>query len=201
MSKEKIIYPDTVNADLTAQRYKEIIGRASKKEKEALYLLSSHSRFIGRAAISDPGLIDSVLSGNFLKNRKKLADYNSELQVIVNESSGEDDLGSRLRIYKYREFARVIYKDVALKTDFIPILEELSDLAESIINAVCTYYIDSLETRKHGQFFVLAMGKLGGRLLNLSSDVDLIYVFREKKGSDCFFKLSEKITKMIIIVF
>ena len=88
MSKEKIIYPDTVNADLTAQRYKEIKGKTSKKEKDALYLLSSHSRFIGRAAISDTGLVDSVLSSNFLKNRKELADYNSELEVIINGSSG-----------------------------------------------------------------------------------------------------------------
>ena len=57
-----------------------------------------------------------------------------------------------------------------------------------------------MDTGKYGQFFILAMGKLGGRLLNLSSDVDLIYVFKEKKETDCFFKLAEKITKTISAV-
>lgn len=197
MSKEKIVYPDRVNADLAVERYKEINGRIGKKEKDILYLLSSHSKFIGRAALSDPGLIGAATSGNFLKKKKELSDYNAELVDIQNASTGEEDFGSSLRIYKYREFARILYKDIALKTDFISILEELSDLAEAIINSVCIYFEKSLETEKYGSFFILAMGKLGGRLLNLSSDVDLIYIFKEKKESECFFKLAEKITKVI----
>lgn len=197
MSKNKTVFPDTVNADLALERYGEINGKKSKKEKDILYLLSSHSRFIGRSAISDPGLITSVSSSNFLKKKKVLKDFNLELTDILNKSAGEEDFGSRLRTYKYREFARILYKDISLKTDFIVILEELSDLAEAIINAVCIYFENSLDTKKHGSFFILAMGKLGGRLLNLSSDVDLIYVFREKKETDCFFKLAEKITKTI----
>jgi glutamate-ammonia-ligase adenylyltransferase len=197
LAKEKIIYPDTVNADLAVERYKEINRRIGKKEKDILYLLSSHSRFIGRVSLSDPGLVAYVTSGNFQKKKKELPDYNDELAKILNESTGEEDFGSRLRIYKYREFARIIYKDIALKTDFISILEELSDLAEAIINVVYLYFEKNLETKKYGHFFILAMGKLGGRLLNLSSDVDLIYIFKEKKDYDCFFKLAEKITKTI----
>jgi len=197
LSKKNNIFPDTVNADLALERYSEINGRTGKKEKEILYLLSSHSRFAGRAALSDPGMIASITSANFLKKKKELNDYNQDLIDIINNSEGEEDFGSRLRIYKYREFARILYKDISLKTDFISILEELSDLAESIINAVCVYFEKSLDTKKHGSFFILAMGKLGGRLLNLSSDVDLIYVFSQKKETDCFFKLAEKITRSI----
>lgn len=197
MSKEKIIYPDTVNADLTVERYREINGRISKKEKDILYLLSSYSKFIGRTALSDPGLISALTSGTFLKKKKELTDYNAELLFILENTAGEEDFGSRLRTYKYREFARILYKDITIKTDFISILEELSDLAEAIVNIVYIYFELSLETKKYGRFFILAMGKLGGRLLNLSSDVDLIYIFKEKKNNDCFFKLAEKITKTI----
>ena len=197
MSKEKTIFPDTISADVALQRYLEVNGKLNKKNKDILYLLSSHSKFIGRAALGDKGLVESVSESGFLKKKKELMDYKAELMQIAGQSEGEDDLGSRLRIYKYREFARIIYKDVSLKTDFFIILQELSDLAEAIIDSVCTYYERNLETQKYGEFFILAMGKLGGRLLNLSSDVDLIYVFREKKETDCFFKLSEKITKTI----
>ncbi len=200
MAKEKIIFPDTVTADLILQRYLEVNGKLNKKAKDILYLLSSHSKFIGRAAIADEGLVASLESGGFLREKKELKDYNSDLLHIKNQSEGEDDLGSRLRMYKYREFARIIYKDVSLKTDFFIILEELSDLAEAIIDCVCTYFMKDLGSDKYGKFFILAMGKLGGRLLNLSSDVDLIYVFKEKKGTDCFFKLAEKITKTISAV-
>ena len=197
MSKVNTIFPDTVNAELAVERYGEINGRISKKEKDILYLLSSHSRFIGQAALSDPGLIALLTTGSFLKKKKELTDYNAELIDILNNSAGEDEFGCRLRIYKYREFARILYKDISLKASFITILEELSDLAEAIINTVYLYFEKSLDTKKHGRFFILAMGKLGGRLLNLSSDVDLVYVFKEKKETDCFFKLAEKITKTI----
>ena len=197
MSKQKIIYPDTVNADLTVERYKGIYGRITKKEKDILYLLASYSKFIGRAALSDRDLIRNLSSGVFLKKKKELKNYNDDLKLILENSVSEEDFGSRLRTYKYREFARIIFKDITLKTDFISIMEELSDLAEAIIDIVYSYFEKIMETQKYGRFFILAMGKLGGRLLNLSSDVDLIYIFDQKKDSDCFFNLAEKITKTI----
>jgi len=197
LSKEKTIYPDTVTADLTVQRYMEFNGKLNKKEKDFLYLLSSHSRFIGRAAVSDPGLLENLSSSGFIGKKKELIDHTNELQIVLNDTAGEQDLGNKLRIYKYREFTRIIYRDIAINKNFITVLQELSDLAEAIIQTVYKYYEKELESRKFGKFFILAMGKLGGRLLNLSSDVDLIYVFKEKKDTDCFFKLAEKITKTI----
>ena len=49
-------------------------------------------------------------------------------------------------------------------------------------------------------FVVLAMGKFGGRELNLSSDIDLIYLYRVDSDPDPFFKLAEKITKSLSAV-
>ena len=60
MSKEKTIFPDTVSADVALQRYLEVNGKLNKKNKDILYLLSSHSKFIGRAALGDKGLVESV---------------------------------------------------------------------------------------------------------------------------------------------
>jgi glutamate-ammonia-ligase adenylyltransferase len=175
----------------------EFNGKLSKKEKNILYLLSSHSRFIGRAAVSDRGLIENLSHTGFVRKKKELIDYKNELHIVLNEAAGEQDLGNKLRKYKYREFARIIYKDIVTNENFITVLQELSDLAEAIIHTVYKFYEKELEIKQFGKFFILAMGKLGGRLLNLSSDVDLVYLFKEKKDTDCFFKLAEKITKTI----
>jgi len=68
--KDKTIYPDTVTADLIVQRYMEFNGKLNKKEKNILYLLSSHSRFIGRAAVSDRCLIENLSYPGYIEKKK-----------------------------------------------------------------------------------------------------------------------------------
>ena len=199
MSKAAI-YPDKEAAKHCVDRYVELNGKISKRNREILYLLSSYSRFLGRASISDPGLIPNLVGNGFLKSEKTLESFKQETRNKLDETGNEEYLAISLRIYKYREFARIIYKDILNLSDFLVVLKELSALSEAIIDAVYRFYANEMGIDKHGSFFVLAMGKLGGKLLNLSSDVDLIYIFEEKKDSEVFFKLAEKITKTLSLV-
>jgi len=57
---------------------------------------------------------------------------------------------------------------------------KLSDLADVVIEAIADTTINEFQ-KKHGEipssFFICAMGKLGGRELTFSSDLDLVFIY------------------------
>lgn len=106
-------------------------------------------------------------------------------------ASVEDEPGLQraLRGFRRREMVRIIWRDLAGWADLEETLEALSELADQCIGAA----LERLEawTRaelgvpcdsegREQRLLVLAMGKLGARELNLSSDIDLIFAFPER---------------------
>ena len=88
-----------------------------------------------------------------------------------------------LRHYRHRKLVEIIYLDVVLGKPLPQILKYLSDLADLLIGQALTACEKQLAD-KHGhpldsngepmQLNIIAMGKLGGKELNFSSDIDLI---------------------------
>lgn len=74
-----------------------------------------------------------------------------------------------LRRFKRREMLRVALADTAGAADASEVGESLSDLADACLEA-------ALEDRTLESFAVIGMGKLGGRELNYSSDIDVMFV-------------------------
>jgi glutamate-ammonia-ligase adenylyltransferase len=83
-----------------------------------------------------------------------------------------------------RMFVRVAVADLLDRIDVAGTARAMSALADECIRTALGLATHFLGTRAGdvGQFCVLAMGKLGARELNLSSDVDLIYL-HESAGS------------------
>ena len=96
------------------------------------------------------------------------------------------DLKRDLRRYRHRKLIEIIYRDLVAADPLETTLRRLSDLAEQIIAAALEACNRHLAAR-HGQpqdadgnamqLDIIAMGKLGGRELNFSSDIDLICCF------------------------
>jgi glutamate-ammonia-ligase adenylyltransferase len=108
-----------------------------------------------------------------------------------------------LRLWKNREMTRIALRDVA---DVAPLEEttaELSHVAEICIRRVFDHWNAQLRQRygsPNAEFAIVAMGKLGGRELNYSSDVDLIFLYSEEgqltphfSHHEFFNRLAEKI--------
>ena len=108
-----------------------------------------------------------------------------------------------LRSWKNREMTRIALREVA---DVAPLEEttaELSNVAEICIRRVFDHWNAQLRQRygsPSAEFAILAMGKLGGRELNYSSDVDLIFLYSEEgqltphfSYHEFFNRLAEKI--------
>src|SRR6476661_705386 len=86
--------------------------------------------------------------------------------------SRDDDEGAlkrRLRRLRQRVLLREMARDLENAADLAEVCDTMSALAESSIGAA----LDWLGER---ELIVVAMGKLGGRELNVSSDIDLVFV-------------------------
>lgn len=89
----------------------------------------------------------------------------------------------RLRIWKGREMLRIALREVADVASLEETTAELSQVAEICVSQVLEHWDKELRQRlgsPDADFAVLAMGKLGGRELNHSSDIDVIFVYSEE---------------------
>jgi [glutamine synthetase] adenylyltransferase / [glutamine synthetase]-adenylyl-L-tyrosine phosphorylase len=93
-----------------------------------------------------------------------------------------------LRQFRRREMVRIIWRDLAGWAELPETLEDLSELADVCIQQTLDllhiWSCAELGTPRASdgrelRLIVLAMGKLGARELNLSSDIDLIFAFAQ----------------------
>lgn len=130
----------------------------------ALPQLLGASRFLARRMRNHPEWIDG-LSG-------------TPPDAPSSEPIGPD--WDAIRLAKYRGLLRIAARDL-LGRPFEASLGELSDLADRCLVAAlgCAAAETGCEPPA-----LLALGKLGGRELNFSSDVDLLFVYELHEGSD-----------------
>ncbi|MDQ2919190.1 MAG: hypothetical protein M3R10_04850, partial [Verrucomicrobiota bacterium] len=105
----------------------------------------------------------------------------ADLQV-PNESSIASQNFRALRIWKGREMLRIALREVAEVATLEETTAELSQLAEICVEKVLEHWEAELANRlgqPTSQFAILGLGKLGGRELNHSSDIDVIFLYSE----------------------
>src|SRR5690348_17071667 len=108
-----------------------------------------------------------------------------------------------LRRWKNQEMTRIALRELTEMADLEETTGELSQVAEICIREVFAHWNSKLRQTlgsPAAEFAVLALGKLGGRELNHSSDVDLIFLYTEEgevssrlSNHQWFSRLSEKI--------
>ena len=88
-----------------------------------------------------------------------------------------------LRLWKAREMTRIAVREIAEVSSLEDTTAELSCLAGVCLETVYDECDTRLRTRlgePHTEFTVFGLGKLGGRELNHSSDIDLMFVYGEE---------------------
>jgi len=103
-------------------------------------------------------------------------------------ASGEpiENVKADIRRLRHRYFLQVLWREFAGLASLDETLHALSALAEHLLQA-CAQYAENTMQRRFGQvldehgenvsIIILGMGKLGGRELNFSSDIDLIFLY------------------------
>jgi [glutamine synthetase] adenylyltransferase / [glutamine synthetase]-adenylyl-L-tyrosine phosphorylase len=125
------------------------------------------------------------------------------------------DTARVLREWRRREMLRIAWRDIAGRATVRETLVELSDFADASIRAAAAAARAHLQAvfgtprDSDGQevpLIVLGMGKLGGRELNFSSDIDLVFLFplagqtdgpREIENEEYFNRLGRELIRLL----
>jgi glutamate-ammonia-ligase adenylyltransferase len=108
---------------------------------------------------------------------------------LAQQAAGdENELKRTLRRLRQQVMLRVLLRDLAGRAPLAEVVTSMSDLAELSLGYALRHLSQWLEAQ-HGtptangrrqELVVVGMGKLGGRELNVSSDIDLIFVYPEE---------------------
>src|SRR5882672_10638928 len=132
--------------------------------------LASVSRYAGRVLAARPEL-GAELAAPAPFTRAQMA------QAL--EGAKRDDEAAfkrRLRRLRERVLLRAMARDLVARAPLDEVCAAMSDLAELSFAA-------ALEWLNAGDLVVVGMGKLGGRELNVSSDVDVIFLHPDAEGA------------------
>ena len=125
----------------------------------------------------------------WLKSPPTFADcdnYSQRLAIILNDVIDEDGLYRNLRYFRYQEMAKLSFCQSLNLATVEQIFIQLSELAEALIigarnwlyQKACEEMGTPLDDNGYPQqLYILGMGKLGGKELNFSSDIDLIFTY------------------------
>lgn len=205
----------------------KIFSEAVKNIK-TLSLLFSGSQYLSDILIKTPSYITWLLNPEIIeKTRFKDKMYDDISRRFYNSADYKEKMAI-LRRFRNMEFLRIGLRDLARKADTAETMEDLSNVAdvclqiayeycsgELIKKCGVSYFEDMDGTKNTCEFTILGMGKLGGKELNFSSDIDILYIYSSDKGStdgirssegriegritnhEYYVQLSRMITKMI----
>ncbi len=162
------------------------LSELAPRELRALLQLLGGSTYLGDILIRAGDAWGRTFAEAIHTRGKAHARHSEDFGALARDDTPRD-LHARLRRYKRREFLRIGARDL---TGLAPVEEttaELSTLADFTLDTAYRFCRADLE-RRHGRvrvpgtsrrnrFVILGMGKLGGKELNFSSDIDLIYLY------------------------
>ena len=134
-------------------------------------------------------------------------DYDAELDTLLATCTDTTSKIDGIKRFRRREYLGVAARDLLGETDMTGATRQLSTLADVVVHAVLRLLREDLRvaTRRGvvpGRFAVIGMGKLGGRELNYSSDIDLVYVYEPADPDapadhEFFHRLARRLTKAL----
>jgi len=182
-----------------------------------LLTLASYSPLLATTVLQNPEYIPWLSrerADTKVRSKEGLLESLSRFSLLHNDVSANVMLAR----FRRRELLRIYLRDIRRLATISEITEELSNLADAIIEFALRLAQQELENRfgvplvsdERGRsspatFCVVALGKLGSKELNYSSDIDLLFIYsHEGSTSDIgtsgsitnrefFIKLAEKV--------
>lgn len=152
----------------------------------ALAITHQASRYAERTLAHDASLIDDLRAhGNTPLSPQAVRD----LARSMVRADSADALHTSLRQLRRRVLMRIIFRDLTGRADLGEVLAAISTLADVAIETAVSFHqravadefglASAMREDARGQLLVVGMGKLGARELNVSSDIDLIFIHAE----------------------
>ncbi len=162
-----------------------------RRMAQLLVLLGS-SPFLTNIICRDPGSFAEIFVERAIDRTRNEAEMLAALRERVPAGIDFPGLFPLLRRFKYREMLRIAARDLSGLAPLEEVTRELSALAAAALQVACEESRRLLvgehgtpliaESGEEAELTVFGMGKFGGRELNFSSDIDLIYFYSSDKG-------------------
>lgn len=133
----------------------------------ALIAIVCASRALTTAVMNDAAVLEPLRDEQTLRSERSAEEFLAGSQLVV---GGDQDPEVALRRWKRREMVRIAARDLLGYADLPSVARELAALADTCL------HVALLIAEPKTAFAIVGMGKLGGRELNYSSDVDVLFV-------------------------
>jgi len=169
----------------------EKIYRQPVRLSQLLNLLGS-SPFLTNIICRDPAAFTNLFIAAEIDLVRSEAGMITALRAEMPADIGFQGLFQLLRRFKYREMLRIAARDLGGLAPLEEVTAELSALAAATLQIACET-TRAVLIAEHGiplitddgseaELTIFGMGKFGGRELNFSSDIDLIYFYTSDQG-------------------
>ena len=146
-----------------------------------LITLFADSQFLTDLFLRRPELIDTLIRVDLTRVEKRKSEMLRELRAALAESADIEAKLNVIRRFKTEEFIRIGLHDLGASIELVPVLQQLSRLAEACLQAALDVTLAELTEKfgavPNGKFAILGGGKLGAREIDYNSDLDLIFVY------------------------
>ena len=157
---------------------------------ERLLFARRHSRYMDQLLLAKPDIIGWL--SHFQKKpltQDDMASFLVAATSTTNDANNDEQLPQALRQLRQRVMSHLVFRDIADGASLAEIVETMTTLADVTTVFALNHLHNELSVRygsplgRQGQpqhLAIIGMGKLGGRELNVSSDVDYIFVYPEE---------------------
>lgn len=151
------------------------------------------SDFVANGCSRKPELLRSLLDSDDLNISYSDDTYYIRLGQSLNADMKIEQVAQAFRLFRLREMVRIAWRDLLGNSSINESMHDLSNLADACVRHAVDYQHQLMRQQfgvprnKKGEeqrLCVFAMGKLGGRELNFSSDIDLIFAYPDEGETD-----------------
>lgn len=206
-----------------AEKYPAEIKKLSKNEGllSDVLTLAAFSPLLATTVLQNPGYIawlNRQRVSTLVRGKDEIVE--SLARFALTNSSVETNV--LLARFRRRELLRIYLRDIRNLATVAEITEEISHLADAIIEYALRTARQELDNRygspletdgknrtREARFCIVALGKLGSNELNYASDIDLLFLYSSDGATsghgargavtnrEYFIKLAETITKLL----
>ena len=201
------------------RRWQEFAARESLsspiiENAEPLQSLWQQSFFSERMCESYPRCIGELLLSSATEDSFE-SNYEQQLRTQVLALEDEAQFKVHIRNFRNQHLLRLCWRDLILQVEPFVLLRELSALADACIRVTVDWLLPNMikqfgdpQTDKNelARFLVIALGKLGGRELNFSSDIDVMFCYsdsgntnglRSISNQEFFIRIAQKLIHLL----
>lgn len=183
---------ERLTGQINREHLRDVI--ASRKRLNQFMFLCGASPFLTLLIYKEPCFFSRLFVNNELEQSRTRAELLAAMRRNIADQMDLAGLMKALRCFKRYEILRIAARDLNGLAPLEEVTRELSDLASATLQVayetchhllVQEYGVPQKETTegpRPAAMTVLGMGKFGGRELNFSSDIDIIYFYETDTG-------------------